>query len=54
MVTPETIRIFEFSMVLLIDKTTFKNISTLYLLHILVINDLLQSYIGRNLMLNAS
>jgi len=31
MVAPETIRIFEFSMALLIAKTTFKNISKLYL-----------------------
>jgi len=29
--TPETIRIFEFSMALLIVETTFKNISKLYL-----------------------
>jgi len=31
MVTPETIRIFEFSMALLIAEKTFKNISKLYL-----------------------
>jgi len=31
MVVPETIKIFEFSMVLLIAETTFKNISKLYL-----------------------
>jgi len=31
MVAPETIRIFEFSMALLIADTTFKNISKLYL-----------------------
>jgi len=31
MVAPETIRIFEFSMALLIVETTFKNISNLYL-----------------------
>jgi len=31
MVAPETIRIFEFSMALLIAETTFKNISKLYL-----------------------
>jgi len=29
--TPETIRIFEFNMALLIAETTFKNISKLYL-----------------------
>jgi len=40
---PETIRIFEFSMTLLITETTFKNISKLYVLVILGINDLLQS-----------
>jgi len=31
MVMPEIIRIFEFSMTLLIAETTFKNISKLYL-----------------------
>jgi len=31
MVAPKTIRIFEFSMVLLIAETTFKNISKLFL-----------------------
>jgi len=31
MVTPETIKIFEFSMAMLIAETTFKNISELYL-----------------------
>jgi len=31
MVAHETIRIFEFSMALLISETTFKNISKLYL-----------------------
>jgi len=46
MVVPETIK---FSMVLLIAATNFKNISKLYL----GINDLLQSYMGRNSMLNA-
>jgi len=46
MVVPETIRIFEFSIALLIAETTF--------LVILGINDLLQSYMGRNSMLNAA
>jgi len=40
------LRIFEFSMALLIAETTFKNISELFV--ILGINDLLQSYMGRN------
>jgi len=31
MVAPETIRIFEFSMALLIAETTFKHISKLYM-----------------------
>jgi len=52
MVVPETIRIFEYSMALLIAETTFKNISKLPV--ILGINDLLQSYMGRNSMLNAA
>jgi len=47
---PETIRNFEFSMALLTAETTFKNI----VLIILGINDLLQSYMGRNSMLNAA
>jgi len=49
MVVPEPIRIFEFSMALLIAETTFK-----IFLVILGINDLLQSYTDRNSMLNAA
>jgi len=52
MVMPKTIRIFEFSMALLVAETTFKKFqnSTCNL----GINDLLQSYMGRNSMLNAA
>jgi len=53
MAAHETIRVFEFRMALLIAETTFKNISKLYPV-ILGINDLLQSYMGRNSMLNAA
>jgi len=45
-------------MALLIAETTFKNISKLYLVLMIycnhICNDLLQSYMGRNSMLNAA